>query len=104
MTKTYTDNQEMFIRADEVRDTMGVSRAYAYKVIKQLNDELENKGYVYVIRHKGDMRVTRTTTNYHLLKELYDECRMEGEKLIRDMELISQISFAAIFRYLQEFS
>lgn len=28
MTKTYTDNQEMFIRADEVRDTMGVSRAY----------------------------------------------------------------------------
>ena len=67
-------------------------------------DELENKGYVYVIRHKGDMRVTRTTTNYHLLKELYDECRMEGEKLIRDMELISQISFAAIFRYLQEFS
>ena len=65
---------------------------------------LDNKGYVYVIRHKGDMRVTRTTTNYHLLKELYDECRMEGEKLIRDMELISQISFAAIFRYLQEFS
>lgn len=60
--------------------------------------------YIYVIRHKGDMRVTRTTTNYHLLKELYDECRMEGEKLIRDMELISQISFAAIFRYLQEFS
>ena len=50
------------------------------------------------------MRVTRATTNYHLLKELYDECRMEGEKLIRDMELISQISFAAIFRYLQEFS
>lgn len=50
------------------------------------------------------MRVTRTTTNYHLLKELYDEGRMGGEKLIRDMELISQISFAAIFRYLQEFS
>lgn len=75
-----------------------------YNEILDYIDELENKGYVYVIRHKGDMRVTRTTTNYHLLKELYDECRMEGEKLIRDMELISQISFAAIFRYLQEFS
>lgn len=48
MTKTYTDNQEIFIRADEVRDTMGVSRAYAYKVIKQLNDELESKGYMVV--------------------------------------------------------
>ena len=75
-----------------------------HQLVMHYIDELENKGYVYVIRHKGDMRVTRTTTNYHLLKELYDECRMEGEKLIRDMELISQISFAAIFRYLQEFS
>ena len=81
-----------------------VMRYSGYNEILDYIDELENKGYVYVIRHKGDMRVTRTTTNYHLLKELYDECRMEGEKLIRDMELISQISFAAIFRYLQEFS
>lgn len=81
-----------------------VMRYIGYNEILDYIDELENKGYVYVIRHKGDMRVTRTTTNYHLLKELYDECRMEGEKLIRDMELISQISFAAIFRYLQEFS
>ena len=72
-----------------------VMRYIGYNEILDYIDELENKGYVYVIRHKGDMRVTRTTTNYHLLKELYDECRMEGEKLIRDMELISQISFAA---------
>ena len=59
---------------------------------------------VVILTKPKEYRVTRTTTNYHLLKELYDECRMEGEKLIRDMELISQISFAAIFRYLQEFS
>ena len=65
-----------------------VMRYIGYNEILDYIDELENKGYVYVIRHKGDMRVTRTTTNYHLLKELYDECRMEGEKLIRDMELI----------------
>lgn len=81
-----------------------VMRYIGYNEILDYIDELENKGYVYVIRHKGDMRVTRTTTNYHLLKELYDECRMEGEKLIRDMELISQISFAAIFRYFHEVS
>lgn len=40
--------QEMFIRAEEVQDTMGVSRAYAYKIIKQLNSELEAKGYMIV--------------------------------------------------------
>ena len=92
--------QKNKIEVSQLSEKLGVSQVTVRKDL----DELENKGYVYVIRHKGDMRVTRTTTNYHLLKELYDECRMEGEKLIRDMELISQISFAAIFRYLQEFS
>ena len=77
---------------------------YLPKFLLHKYPKLRHQLVMRYIRHKGDMRVTRTTTNYHLLKELYDECRMEGEKLIRDMELISQISFAAIFRYLQEFS
>lgn len=42
-----------------------VMRYIGYNEILDYIDELENKGYVYVIRHKGDMRVTRTTTNYH---------------------------------------
>jgi len=49
MTQTYSSrSQEMFIRADEVREVMGVSRAYAYKIIKQLNDELVAKGFIIV--------------------------------------------------------
>lgn len=75
----------------KLRDQL-VMRYIGYNEILDYIDELENKGYVYVIRPKGDMRVTRTTTNYHLLKELYDEGRMEGEKFIRDMELISRCS------------
>lgn len=59
-----------------------------YNEILDYIDELENKGYVYVICYKGDMRVIRIIINYYLLKEFYDECRMEGEKLICDMEFI----------------
>lgn len=37
-----------FIRADEVQKDFGVSRAKAYNMIKQLNEELEQKGYLTV--------------------------------------------------------
>ena len=37
-----------FIRADEVARELGVSRSYAYKLIKQLNEELRKKGYITV--------------------------------------------------------
>lgn len=42
------DNQCMFIKADEIRELLGVSRAYAYKLIKQLNAELEEKGFIVI--------------------------------------------------------
>ena len=37
-----------FIRADEVAKELGGSRSYAYKLIKQLNEELRKKGYITV--------------------------------------------------------
>lgn len=36
------------MRADEVARELGVSRSYAYKLIKQLNEELRKKGYITV--------------------------------------------------------
>ena len=41
-------NNSIYIHANEVALVMQVSRAYAYKVIKQLNTELEAKGYLTV--------------------------------------------------------
>ncbi len=32
----------------EVAEAMGVSKAYAYKVIQKLNKELQDKGYITV--------------------------------------------------------
>lgn len=41
-------SQSMFIQANEVRELLGVSRAYAYKIVKQLNEELEAKGFLVI--------------------------------------------------------
>lgn len=38
-------HNEIFIFADEVAEQLHVSKAYAYKIIKQLNDDLDAKGF-----------------------------------------------------------
>lgn len=43
------DNMKnQFIRADDVAKELDVSKSYAYKVIRQLNDELAAKGFITV--------------------------------------------------------
>ena len=58
MTNT---SQSMFIQANEVRELLGVSRAYAYKIVKQLNEELEAKGFLVI-----PGRTSRQYFNEHL--------------------------------------
>ena len=38
--------ENKFIRVDEVAKELGVSTSYAYKLIRQLNNELKAKGFV----------------------------------------------------------
>ena len=40
--------QDRFIRAEELAKELGVSKAYAYKLIRQMNQELNEKGYMTV--------------------------------------------------------
>ena len=35
--------ENRFIRAEEVADELGVSKPYAYKLIRQLNEELKDR-------------------------------------------------------------
>lgn len=37
-----------FISVQEVADELGVSKSYAYKVVRQLNEELKKLGYLTV--------------------------------------------------------
>ena len=40
--------EKKFIRVDEVAKEMDVSKTHAYKIMRQLNEELKAKGYVTV--------------------------------------------------------
>ena len=48
-------DNKLFMRADEVAKELGVSQAYAYKLIKELNEELKAKGIVPVAVKAADI-------------------------------------------------
>lgn len=39
-------DEKIFIKADEVAEKLGSSKAYAYKLIKTLNEELKDRGFL----------------------------------------------------------
>ena len=41
-------NKNYMIGVDEVSEELGVSRGHAYKVIRDLNEELSSKGFIVV--------------------------------------------------------
>lgn len=64
-------SQTPFIKAEEVAKELGVSKTYAYKLIRQLNDELREEGYLTI-----SGRVSRA----YFREKLY------GREQIREME------------------
>ena len=54
-----------FMTAQDVADALGVSKSYAYKLVRQLNDEMEALGYITV---RG-----RVDANYFRKKVCYSE-------------------------------
>ena len=40
--------ENRFIRVNEVAEELDVSKPYAYKLIRQLNEELKSKGYLTI--------------------------------------------------------
>lgn len=41
-------NDKLYLNAEEVAETMGISVAFAYKIMRELNAELKQKGYIVV--------------------------------------------------------
>ena len=41
-------NNNYMVTAQDVVDMLGVSKGHAYKIIRQLNKELEDSGYIVV--------------------------------------------------------
>ncbi len=40
--------EKMFMRVEEVAESMDVSKPYAYQLIRQLNEELKSKGRITI--------------------------------------------------------
>ena len=49
--KVVKDMNEKFLEVGDVMQILGISRSAAYKLMRQINSELEKKGYI-VIRGK----------------------------------------------------
>lgn len=60
---------KLFMRADEVAKELGVSQAYAYKLIKQLNEELKAKGYLVISRRLNREYFAEKVYKKHVEKE-----------------------------------
>ena len=43
-----TEKRKIYITADEVSELLGVSKGYAYKLIRKLNKELEDSVYIVI--------------------------------------------------------
>ncbi len=39
---------ELFVNAGEVAQELGVSKLFAYKLVRQMNEELEEKGFIAI--------------------------------------------------------
>lgn len=40
--------EKIFMRVDEVAEALGISKSHAYKIVRQLNEEMAKMGYITV--------------------------------------------------------
>lgn len=40
--------KELFVRAEEVANELGISKPYAYKLVREMNEELRQKGFLTI--------------------------------------------------------
>lgn len=41
-------SKELFVRAEEVAGALGISKPYAYKLVRGMNEELKQKGFLTI--------------------------------------------------------
>ena len=65
--------QELFVRAEEVASELGISKPYAYKLVREMNEELKQKGFITIPGPKLSEPVGRGITLYDFLR--WNNCR-----------------------------
>ena len=41
-------SKELFVKAEEVASELGISKPYAYKLVREMNEELKEKGFITI--------------------------------------------------------
>ena len=41
-------SKELFVRAEEIAGALGISKPYAYKLIREMNEEVKKKGFIII--------------------------------------------------------
>ena len=41
-------SRELFVRAEEIAGALDISKPYAYKLIREMNEELKKKGFIII--------------------------------------------------------
>ena len=41
-------SDNLFVKTEEIAKELGVSKSYAYKVVREMNEELKGKGYITI--------------------------------------------------------
>ena len=41
-------SKELFVKAEEVSKELGISKPYAYKLVREMNEELKQKGFITI--------------------------------------------------------
>ena len=41
-------SKELFVRAEEVAGVLGISKPYVYKLVREMNEELKQKGFLTI--------------------------------------------------------
>ncbi len=41
-------NKNLYFTANEISEMLGISRGHAYKIVKKLNNELDEKGFIVI--------------------------------------------------------
>ena len=42
-------SKELFVKAEEVARELGISKPYAYKLVREMNEELKQKGFITIV-------------------------------------------------------
>ncbi len=62
-------NNTLFVTAGEIAEELGISKPFAYKLVRQMNEELDAKGFLTIAG-----RIKRRLILYNKISPLLEDC------------------------------